>query len=146
MTAFLLDTNVVSETTKPRPDGRVLSWLSDQNAGDIFLSSMTIGELVRGVRKLEETARRRVFERWIEKDLLKQFDGRVLPFDQGAAIIWGEIMGDGDRTGRTRPAADAQIAAVARRHNLTLATRNLKDFESMNVELFDPWTNESKSA
>ncbi len=144
--AFLLDTNVVSETTKLRPDGRVLSWLSDQNAGDIFLASMTIGELVRGVRKLEETARRRVYERWIEEDLLKQFDGRVLPFDQGAAIIWGEIMGDGDRTGRTRAAADARIAAVARRHNLTLATRNLKDFESMKVVLFDPWTNESKSA
>ena len=81
-----------------------------------------------------------------EEDPLKQFDGRVLPFDQAAAIIWGEIMGDGDRTGPTPSAADAQIAAVAPRHNLTLATRNLKDFQSMKVVLFDPWTNESKSA
>jgi hypothetical protein len=140
MMPFLLDTNIVSETIKPRPEGRVISWLGDQNPSDLYLASMTIGELVRGVRKLKKAARRRVYERWIEEDLSKQFDGRILPFDQGAAIIWGEIMGDGDRTGRTRPAADAQIAAVARRHNLTLATRNLKDFGSMKVKLFDPWT------
>ena len=140
MMSFLLDTNIVRETIKPRPDGRVISWLGDQNPDDLYLASMTIGELVRGVRKLEKAAPRRVYERWIEEDLSKQFDGRILPFDQGAAIIWGEIMGDGDRTGRTRPAADAQIAAVARRHNLTLATRNLKDFGSMKVKLFDPWT------
>ena len=146
MMPFLLDTNIVSETIKQRPEGKVLSWLGDQNAGDLFLASLTIGELVRGVRKLKEAARRRIYEHWIEEDLSKQFDGRVLPFDLGAAIIWGEIMGDGDRTGRTRPAADAQIAAVARRHNLTLATRNLKDFRAMKVMLFDPWTYRSTSA
>ena len=142
---FLLDTNIVSETIKPRPAGRVLSWVTDQIAGDLFLASMTIGELVRGARRLKETSRRKVYKRWIEDDLVKQFDGRILSFDQDAAVIWGEIMGDGDRTGRTRSAVDAHIAAVARRHNLTLATRNLKDFGAMEVLLFNPWSNESKS-
>ena len=69
-----------------------------------------------------------------------QFQGRVLPFDAEAAEIWGEIMGDGDRTGRVKPMADAQIAAVARRHGLTLATRNVSDFEDMSVPLLNPWT------
>ena len=129
--AFLLDTNVVSETVKRRPDGRVLSWLGEQAVDDLFLASVTMGELVRGARRLNDTTRRRVYERWIENDLARQFKGRILPFDRDAAVIWGEIMGDGDRTGRTQPAADAQIAAVARRHNLTLATRNARDFEVM---------------
>ena len=69
MMPFLLDTNIVSETIKPRPEGSFLSWLSDQNAGDLFLASLTIGELVRGVRKLKEAARRRIYEHWNEKDL-----------------------------------------------------------------------------
>jgi len=139
--AFLLDTNIVGETTKPRPEDRVLSWLSDQTPGDLFLASMTIGELARGAHRLKDAARRQIYERWIEEDLVMQFEGRILPFDQSAASIWGKIMGEGDRAGRTRPAADAQIAAVARCHNLTLVTRNLKDFRSMGVTLFDPWSN-----
>ncbi len=138
--AFLLDTNVISETVKPRSEVRVLSWLSKQTADDLFLASLTIGELVRGAHRLQDGKRRGVYERWIENDLANQFKDRILPFDRGAAVIWGEIMGDGDRTGRTRPAADAQIAAVARRHSLTLATRNVGDFQAMGVMLFNPWS------
>jgi len=138
--AFLLDTNVISETVKPRSEVRVLSWLSKQTADDLFLASLTIGELVRGAHRLQDGKRRGVYERWIENDLANQFKDRILPFDRGAAVIWGEIMGDGDRTGRTRPAADAQIAAVARRHSLTLATRNVRDFQAMGVMLFNPWS------
>jgi len=106
------------------------------------MASLTIGELVRGARRLQDTARRRVYERWIENDLANQFKNRILPFDRDAAVIWGNIMGDGDRTGRTQPAADAQIAAVARHHNLTLATRNVRDLEAMGVMLLDPWADE----
>ena len=138
--AFLLDTNVISETVKPRSEVRVLSWLSKQTADDLFLASLTIGELVRGAHRLQDGKRRGVYERWIENDLANQFKDRILPFDRGAAVIWGEIMGDGDRTGRTRPAADVQIAAVARRHSLTLATRNVGDFQAMGVMLFNPWS------
>ena len=68
-----------------------------------------------------------------------QFQGRILPFDQEAAVIWGEIMGNGDRTGHPKPMGDAQIAAVARRHDLTLVTRNTRDFTDMDVALIDPW-------
>lgn len=139
MTGFLLDTNVISETVKPRPEDRVLAWVADRAPGELFLAAMTFAELARGARKLADTRRGRELERWIHGALARQFAGRILPFDREAAAIWAEIMGGGDRIGRTRPAADAQIAAVARRRGLTLATRNTRDFAEMDVELLDPW-------
>ena len=138
--AYLIDTNVISETLKSRPEARVIDWLGSQKANDLFLASVSLGELVRGARQARDKAKRERFKRWIEQDLASQFNGRILPFDQEAAVIWGEIMGDGDRLGRPKPMADAQIAAVARRHNLTLATRNTRDFAGMNVGVLDPWT------
>ena len=137
--AFLLDTNVISETVKPRPDKTVLNWIESQIPRDLFLAAQTIGELVRGARKVRERARRERFERWIEQDLTRQFDGRILPFDASTAAIWGRLMGDGDRAGRRPFAADAQIAAAAFQHDLTLATRNVKDFRSFDIRLLDPW-------
>ena len=137
--AFLLDTNVVSETIRPRPQQLVLGWLAAQNPSDLFLAAQTIGELVRGARKVRERERRERFERWIEQDLARQFDGRVLPFDGRSAAIWGRLMGDGDREGRRPAAADAQIAAVAIRHELTLVTRNVRDFARLDVRLLNPW-------
>ena len=136
---FLLDTNIVSETVKPKPEKRVLAWLEAQTPAELFLAAQTIGELVRGARKVKEKARRERFEEWIEQDLAKQFEGRVLPFDGAAAALWGRLMGDGDRTGRTPAAADAQIAAVAIHHDLTLATRNTKDFQGFDMKLINPW-------
>ena len=137
--AFLIDTNVISETLGPRPAPRVGDWIGGQMANDLFLSSISLGELVRGARRIKDGAKRERFEHWINGDLAAQFRGRILPFDRRAAVIWGEIMGDGDRTGRPRPMADAQIAAVAQRHDLTLVTRNTGDFAGMGVALFNPW-------
>ena len=137
--AFLLDTNVVSETIKPKPQKTVLDWLEAQTPTDLFLAAQTMGELVRGARKVKEKARRERFERWIEQDLAQQFDGRVLPFDGAAAALWGRLMGDGERMGRTPTAADAQIAAVAIQHELILVTRNEKDFRYFDIQLVNPW-------
>ena len=138
--AFLIDTNVISETLKVHPESKVIGWLGDQKASDLFLASMSLGELVRGALRARDKTKRERFTRWIVHDLAAQFHGRILPFDQEAAMIWGEIMGEGDRLGRPKPMADAQIAAVARRHNLTLVTRNTRDFIDMNVAILDPWT------
>ena len=137
--ALLLDTNVVSETVRPRPEKMVLDWIEAQIPTDLFLAAQTIGELVRGARKVREQERRERFERWIEQDLARQFDGRVLPFDGRTATIWGRLMGDGDRAGRPPAAADAQIAAVAIQHELILVTRNVKDFGNFDIHLLDPW-------
>ena len=139
--AFLLDTNVISETVRPRPDRTVLHWIEAQTPSDLFLAAQTIGELVRGARKVREQARRERFERWIEQDLARQFDGRILPFDASAVAVWGRLMADGDRAGHRPSAADAQIAAAAIQHDLTLVTRNVKDFRSFDIQLLDPWQN-----
>ena len=137
--AFLIDTNVISETFRPRPAPQVLEWVGRQMAGDLFLTAVSLGELVRGARRVKGRAKRERLAHWINHDLATQFQDRVLPFDREAAVIWGAIMGDGDRAGRPKPMADAQIAAVALRHGLTLATRNIRDFKDMGVALVDPW-------
>lgn len=143
--AFLLDTNVVSETVGPRPRQTVLDWMESRRPSDLFLAAQTIGELVRGARKVREHERRERFERWIEQDLARQFEGRVLPFDGGTAAIWGRLMGDGDRAGRRPSAADAQIASVAIQHELILVTRNVRDFVRFDVRLLNPWSADDNS-
>lgn len=140
--AFLIDTNVVSETFRPRPAPRVLEWVRRQMASDLFLAAMSLGELVRGARGVKDRVQRERLARWINHDLATQFQGRILPFDREAAVIWGTIMGEGDRAGRPKPMADAQIAAVALRNGLTLATRNVRDFRDMGVTLVNPWAAE----
>ena len=137
--AFLIDTNVISETFRPRPDPRVLEWIGRQMAGDLFLAAVSLGALVRGARGVKDRVKRERLAHWINHGLAAQFQGRILPFDREAAVIWGAIMGDGDRTGRPKPMADAQIAAVALKHGLTLATRNIRDFKGIEVALVDPW-------
>ena len=96
----ILDTNVASETTRPRPWQSVLDWIEARNPADLFLAAQTIGEFVRGAPKVREQERRERFVRWIEQDLARQFDGRVLSFDGHTTEIWGRLMGDGDRVGR----------------------------------------------
>ena len=140
MMPYLIDTNVLSETLKPRPDPKVTAWFAGQRPEDLFLSSVSLGELMRGASRAKDQTKRGRLTRWIEDDLTAQFRDRVLPFNQDAAMLWGRIMGDGDKAGHPRSMADAQIAAVARRHGLTLVTRNTRDFESMDVALVNPWT------
>lgn len=105
----------------------------------MFLSTVTLGELVRGALKLDDPARSVRYQQWITRDLTGQFEGRILAFDDRAAFIWGEIMSAGDQAGNPRPALDAQIAAIARRHDLILATRNTRDFRDMDLPLVNPW-------
>lgn len=136
---FLLDTNIISETVRPKPEPRVLAWLENQSPGELFLASQTIGELVRGACKVKEKARRDRFTKWIEDDLGQQFEARILPYTESSARIWGELMGNGDRKGETPSAADAQIAAVAMERELVLVTRNVKDFEKFDLDLLNPW-------
>ena len=138
--AFLLDTNVVSETVRPAPEARVLTWLAAQRPAELFLAAQSLGELVRGARKAKDRVRRKRFEAWIERDLAQQFEGRILPFDGPATALWGRLMDDGDRAGRTPAATDAQIAAIAIHQDLTLVTRNVRDFKHLPVRLLNPWS------
>lgn len=136
---FLLDTNVVSELIRAEPHAGVIGWVGRQRPADLFLSVVTLGELVRGVVRLPAGQRRHRLEAWVSERLPQQLEGRILVFDRQVAVIWGELLGTADRAGRPCAAVDAQIAATARRHDLVLATRNTRDFQGMNVALLDPW-------
>jgi predicted nucleic acid-binding protein len=136
---FLLDTNVISELVRQQPDPRVIRWMTARSAIELYLSAITLAEIVRGIERLPGSKRRDVLVRWCRDDIFKQFDDRILAFDREVALIWGRLMASGDRSGRPYSAIDAQIAAISLRHDLTLATRNTSDFAKLGVALVDPW-------
>jgi toxin FitB len=139
MPAFLVDTNLVRELVKARPEQRALDWVADQTATDLYLSAITLGEITRGIAKLPAGRRRSTLRHWLDVDLRREFEGRILAFDQNTARIWGDLMGEADRRSWPRAAIDAQIAATALQHDLTLVTRNTPDFAGLGVHLMNPW-------
>lgn len=139
-TGYLLDTNVVSELPRRRPNPGVLSWISSRREEELFISAISIGELIRGVFKPRDEAQREALAVWAGLEIPRRFEGRVLPFDQTAGALWGRMMGEADRRGRPRPAVDMQVAAVTLCNDMTLVTRNTRDFDDLGLRLIDPWT------
>lgn len=139
MTGFLLDTCVVSEFRKSRPDPGVRLWLAEVDPAVLYLSAITIGELRFGIETLPDPHRRAELERWFASDLLADFDGRILALDIDAAAEWGRLRALARRHGKTAPVIDALVAAIGRRHGLTLVTRNERDFAAIDVPIINPW-------
>jgi predicted nucleic acid-binding protein len=137
---FLLDTNVVSEWTKPRPDSGVVAWLADVDEDRVFVSVVTLAELRYGIERMPSGARRNRLDAWVTEELPARFEARVVPVDAEIADIWGRVMTRGKNGGRPVGAMDAFIAATAERHHLTLVTRNVSDFDSLGIPLINPWT------
>lgn len=138
--SFLLDTNVVSEWVKPRPDPRVVAWLAGLDEDAAFLSVVTIAELQHGIERLAASRRRQQLGAWLEDELLQRFEDRVLPIDVRIARGWAAIVARRERAGRPVGVMDALIAATAAAHGLTLVSRNASDFRSSVEAVFDPWT------
>ncbi|MER9096172.1 type II toxin-antitoxin system VapC family toxin [Mesorhizobium sp. M0700] len=137
---LLLDTNVLSEVTRPAPDARVLEWLDKLDEDRSFISVVSIAEIRRGVALMGEGRKREALAEWLARDLPQRFEQRVLPVDEPVALAWGDLMGLAKRRGRGLTSMDGLIAATAIAQELTLATPNMKDFEGFGIELFDPWT------
>ena len=137
--SYILDTNVISELTRPRPDAQVALWLESVEESRLFLTAITLGEISRGICRLERGRRRTQLEGWLDEGLLLRFRGRILAYGHGAALTWGRLMAEGEVAGRTPPDRDCQIAAVALEHGFTIATRNTPDFESFGVRIHNPW-------
>jgi predicted nucleic acid-binding protein len=142
---YLLDTNVVSETANARPDENVHAWLNAQPLGSLFLAAISLGELQFGVERMPAGRRRSALEIWLERRIGVDFDGRILSFDADCAMIWGRMMRKSELASGDRNEIDMQIAATALRHGLVLATRNTKDFETLGIQIIDPWTAGSPS-
>ena len=139
MSGFLLDTNIPSETLRLVPNAKVSTWLQSQREEIQFISVVTIGELRRGTTLLSPGARRTQLEHFIEVVIALWFGDRVLPVTQAIAERWGTLDGKRQAAGRPLGVADGMIAATAMEHDLTLVTRNTKDYEGLGVDLFNPW-------
>ncbi len=141
MNGFLLDTNIASELIRTRPEPRVVSWVYSQNEQSLYLSAVTIGELRRGFVIIPEGKRRSDLEQWLGNVLMPQFRGRILPVTYSIADRWGVLDGECRLKGTPLNTADGMIAATALEHDLTVVTRNVKDFVHVGVTVLNPWVN-----
>lgn len=139
MSGFLLDTNIPSELIRTASDPRVENWVYSRDERTLYLSVISLGELRRGFAVLPASKRRTELERWFENDLLPRFHERILPVTRSIAERWGVLDGRCRLRGTPLSVADGMIAATALEHNLTLVTRNSRDFADLGVELLNPW-------
>jgi predicted nucleic acid-binding protein len=137
--SFLLDTNVVSEWIKPRPNPGVVAWIADMDEDRVFLSVVTLAELRYGVERLAPGQRRTRLGGWLEDDLPLRFEGRILNIHPAVANACGRLVARAEAMGRPTEAMDAFIAATAEVHGLTVVTRNISDFQSLAKDVLDPW-------
>ena len=138
--SWLVDTDVLSERTKANPNPQVLNWLRDNSAG-IYTSSHVLGEIAAGIERLDG-ARKAALQDWLQK-LIKSMSGRILNFNGTVALVWGQQEAEYARLGCAMPMPDSFIAATARRHNLTIATRNVADYQRPGLRVFNPFQNQS---
>ena len=138
--SFLLDTNVVSEWVKVRPDPGVVAWLSQADEDRVFLSVVTLAELRYGVERLAAGVRRKRLDEWLRLELPARFEGRILGIDCDIADAWGRVVARREAAGRPINIMDAFVAATTEVHRLTLVTRDVRDFELAVNAIVNPWT------
>lgn len=134
--SYLIDTNVLSELRRKQPQPQVVAWLNERPRQSLYLSVLTLGEIRKGIERLDSSARRQTLLDWLETELPNYFLGRLLPIDAAVADRWGRMM---SAAGRPLPAIDGLLAATALEHDLTMVTRNVKDFSGLGLSLIDPW-------
>lgn len=137
--SFLLDTNVVAEWVKPMPAPTVVAWLANVDEDRVFLSVASIAEISRGVEALPAGRRRDRLATWLAEELPARFERRVLDIDRRVAHAWSAVMARSREAGAPLSSMDAFFAATAQAHDLTLVTRNIRDFKAAGIALFDPW-------
>ena len=137
---YLIDTCLISEGLRPRPDSGATAWMEACDRDRQYLSVLTLGELQKGLEKLGSTRRRDVLQAWLDRDVAEQFSCRILPVDSEVAVTWGSMQASLERAGKPIPSLDGLICATALTHNLVVVTQNTRDFESTGVQLLNPWS------
>jgi predicted nucleic acid-binding protein len=136
---YLLDTCVISELVAREPDPGVVKWVDSVDEEKLFLSSITIGEIKKGIEKLVVSDRHEMLAEWLEDELLVRFKDKVLPIDTAVMLVWGKLVADLEKQGKPMPAIDSLLAATALRGGLTLVTRNEGDFAHCGITVVNPW-------
>ena len=136
---IILDTNVLSELMRPRPNPAVVEWMASQPSASLCTTSITQAEILHGIMLLPAGRRRSALEKAAVAMFAEDFDGRILGFGTDAAAPYARIAADRRRTGHPISHFDAQIAAIAHTAGAAIATRNLADFQDLGLRLVDPW-------
>jgi predicted nucleic acid-binding protein len=137
---YLLDTCVLSELVKPRPNPTVVKWIDNCDEDRLFICVLTIGEIQKGIAKLDDHTRRDKLQRWLDDDLRPRFGARILPVSDEVACTWGIIQAENELKGAPIPSIDGLIGAIAITHNLTIVSRNTKDLARTGARILDPWS------
>ena len=137
---YLLDTCLLSELAKPKPNEKVVDWVLGENETSFYVSVLTFGELHKGVEKLPESKKKEELRNWIENELKNRFRNRIIGIDMRVSILWGKIQSLAEKKGKPMPAIDSLIAATGIAHDLTVVTRNATDMEQSGVNLLNPWS------
>ena len=139
MSGFLLDTNCVSELVRIKPERRVMEWVLAADEQLLHLSVLTFGEVRKGATLLPASSKRNQLERWLEVELPARFADRLLPINREISEIWGAMAGQAQLKGITLAIIDGLMAATAKHHDLTVVTRNVKDFSLWGLPVTNPW-------
>jgi tRNA(fMet)-specific endonuclease VapC len=137
---YLLDTCVISELVAKSPDPNVIAFVDSLEPDDVFLSVITIGEIVKGIEKLSSSKRKHNLHTWLQEELLVRFDGKIFSLDTHVLMEWGKLSARTEIEGKPMPALDSLIAATVLTYNLALITRNVSDFEAAGIEIINPWS------
>lgn len=136
---IILDTNVISELMKDQPDPQVKQWIGSQKTRDLALTAIAIAEIVRGLSRLPNGKRRHTLEQNFSAFVHEAFGGRIFPFDEDAALVYGNLAASREQAGMKADPVDLMIASIAKNHNASIATRNIKDFTGCEITLINPW-------
>ncbi|MGP6159178.1 MAG: type II toxin-antitoxin system VapC family toxin [Vulcanimicrobiaceae bacterium] len=139
MSGFLLDTCAISEFAKPRPNAGLVRWLGSTDPLNVFLSTITLGELYYGIALVADRTKRTGLERWLRDDVLADFAGRILDVDTNVADRWGKLRAASRRAAKALSPIDGLIAATGIQHGLAVVTRNEDDFRATGAALVNPW-------
>ena len=143
MNGWLLDTNVISELRRPRPDGNVLRFIARQRMDDLFVSTVTFAEIRFGIERLEDPARRAELNDWLLHRVRPLFAQRVLEVSEDVMFRWRLLVEEGRKSGHTFSQPDLIIAATALHHGLTIVTRDVGGYERTRVLLLNPWAEQA---
>ena len=136
---YLLDTCVISELIKPKPDNNVIKWISQQKEVNLYVSVLTFGEIQKGIEKATDNIRKQRLQLWVKNDLYARFKNRIIPIDLKVCNKWGEIQAQTELAGKTMPSIDGLIAVSGLVNDCIVVTRNTTDMENSTALLLNPW-------
>jgi len=139
MAACILDTNVLRELYVPTPNEKFKSWFARQEKEDFHITTFNVAEIRYGIERLPNGKKQQDLEIWLNDLLIPNFTGRILSFDIKSAQAWGGLIAHNIKSGRPRPHMDSLLASMAIAHDMTLVTRNIRDFSGLGIDLINPF-------